>query len=205
MLFHRIDIDESGSFLCIWKITESLSELLDLYSAKFTQRPEIFKSEQRNKEWLTTRLLLKEMTSDNLNIMHRDNGKPYLENSELNISISHSKDYVAILLSSKEVGVDIEKYSERVIKISTRFVSELEHIDKDQEIQHLLLHWSAKETLFKIMNRQNVDFKHDLFLKPFSPKEKGVIQAFVKNNEVRYCYDVHYCLGEDFVLTWCIK
>ena len=200
MLSHQVDIDED-SILAIWRITESLPELQNLYSTQYSQPPETFKSEQRNKEWLATRILLKQITSESMNILHNDNGKPYLQSSDLNISISHTKNYVTILLSKKNVGVDIEKYSDRIKKISTRFVSEDEFIDSDNEIQHLLVHWSAKETLFKIIDRQNVDFKHDLFLKPFRVNEKGIIQTLVKHNDVNEFYNVHYCLEEDYVLT----
>ena len=40
------------------------------------------------------------------------NGKPYLVNSNLHVSISHSGEYLAIALSPTPVGVDIQKKEE---------------------------------------------------------------------------------------------
>ena len=72
------------------------------------------------------------------------------------ISISHTKGYVAVLLGGpeKEVGIDVECYGERVRKVAHKFVREDESVSwyKGTETWSLLLHWSAKETMFKCMN-----------------------------------------------------
>lgn len=38
-----------------------------------------------------------------------ENGKPYLVNSHKHISISHTEKYTFIIISSKNVGIDVEK------------------------------------------------------------------------------------------------
>lgn len=53
-------------------------------------------------------------------ISHNSDGKPFIEG--YNISISHTKGYVAIIISRFfEVGVDIEYPADRVLRIASRF------------------------------------------------------------------------------------
>ena len=48
---------------------------------------------------------------------------------------------------------------------------------KGTETWSLLLHWSAKETMFKCMNASDVDFREHLHVMPFTPDEQGVFSA----------------------------
>lgn len=41
-----------------------------------------------------------------------ENGKPYFINSDINFSISHSQEYIAIAISNSKIGIDIQKISE---------------------------------------------------------------------------------------------
>ena len=162
-------------------------------------------SDRRVKEWLATRVLLYELLGREVTILYHDNGSPYLSDGSYNISISHSRDYVAVLLSpSMHVGVDIEGVSERIYKIKERFVDESEYVAEDNELIHLLLHWSAKETLFKLMNESEVDFKEHLRIMPFVPEQEGVFEAMELKTLSRKKFQVHYGVYKDLVLTWAV-
>ena len=112
-------------------------------------------------------------------IGYRSSGKPYLADGSASISISHTKGYVAVLLGGpeKEVGIDVECYGERVRKVAHKFVREDESVSwyKGTETWSLLLHWSAKETMFKCMNTSDVDFRKHLHILPFTVEEQGGI------------------------------
>ena len=59
--------------------------------------------------------LLSKILEKEVKITHDENGKPVIQ--DYNISISHSKGYLAILLSKAlRVGIDIEYWSERMQK-----------------------------------------------------------------------------------------
>jgi 4'-phosphopantetheinyl transferase EntD len=107
-------------------------------------------------EYICERALLKDMMNGRIvNIFHNEDGKPMLNNG-LNISISHTRGYIAIILSeTKNVGIDIEYVSDRVEKISSRFMREDESAD---DIISLLVHWCAKETLYKLFSSEHLDF-----------------------------------------------
>ena len=115
-----------------------------------------YKSNARRMEYICERALLKDMMNGRiLNIFHNEDGKPILNNG-LTISISHTRGYIAIILSeTKNVGIDIEYVSDRVEKISSRFMREDESAD---DIMSLLVLWCAKETLYKLFSSEHLDF-----------------------------------------------
>ena len=47
------------------------------------------------------------------NLKYNDYGKPYLKNKELYFNISHSYEYTVLVISNKEIGVEIEKITMR--------------------------------------------------------------------------------------------
>lgn len=193
----------------IWKMEETTEEMWYLlqhqawYQLEFSR----LKAEQRQKEWLATRLLLKEMLRHEAIIHHHPNGAPFLsETEQKQISISHTKDFVAIMLTdaTQTAGIDIEYRSERVRKVRSRFLNTEEErfIDPTHETEHLLICWCAKETLYKIINRQEVDFCRHLHIQPFSYAEQGTLIAFDTCSESPKHVVLQYRIEKDFVITW---
>lgn len=206
MLIRKEFIDKD-CMLGIWKITESRDELLSMLSMKNQKIAHQYlsniKSHKRALEWLSSRLLLQLLTNDDKTIDHTSQGQPFLIDKSYQISISHSKDYAVVLLhKNKKVGVDIENHSHRILKIEKRFVSEDEYIDPNNRTLHLILHWCAKETLYKLMNSTEIIFKKHLHIHPFQVHDKGLMKAHetFTNNET--AFDIHYEVNPDFVLTW---
>lgn len=193
----------------IWKMEETTEEMWSLLQQKAWYQPEFsrLKAEQRQKEWLATRLLLKEMLGREAIIHHHPSGAPYLSEAEKKqISISHTKDFVAIMLTdaTQMAGIDIEYRSERVRKVRSRFLNAEEElfIDPAHETEHLLICWCAKETLYKIINRQEVDFCRHLHIQPFSYAKQGTLIAFDTCSESTQHVVLQYRVEKDFVITW---
>jgi Phosphopantetheinyl transferase len=208
MLIRKEHID-TGGLLGVWRMDESREELLRLYPAHLRSGAVEYltgiRSERRSIEWLSTRIMLFVLLGEEKIIHNRKDGKPYLDDGTHNISISHTKDYVAILLhETHPVGIDIETRSERVKKIAAKFISEEEYIDPSQKTVHQLLHWSAKESMFKLMNEQAVDFKQHLHIHRFTPELNGVISARETKTEQSHLFSVHYEVHPHYVLTWAI-
>ena len=59
-----------------------------------------------SKEYLKE--ILKEYHID-YDIFYNEYGKPYIKNNPIYFNISHSGDYIVIIISDKECGIDIEK------------------------------------------------------------------------------------------------
>ncbi|MDD4514967.1 4'-phosphopantetheinyl transferase superfamily protein [Massilibacteroides sp.] len=194
--------------LGIWKIEETVPELMDLIgkSDDYSCFLKECKSESRKKEWLATRILLKHLLERDEKIAYYSDGAPYVPNSpDLSISISHTKGYAAVYCSrNKTVGVDIEYRGERVQRIKKRFLSEgeLAGINLEHETEHLLIHWCAKETLFKLIRQEEVDFRKQLHVISFAYKAEGEIQVFETRTSCRESFTLFFKVTPEFVLTF---
>lgn len=191
----------------IWKTDETLDDLLVMLPHKEVYREGMqrFTSEHRRLEWIAVRVLLYTLLGEEKEIAYFPNGKPYLADASASISISHTKGYVAVLLGTpdKEVGIDIEQYGERVRRVAHKFMREDEEASlfRGTEIWSLLLHWSAKETMFKCMNASDVDFREHMRVLPFSVDESGIFSAEEYRTAEKCKFTIHYYLSSDFVLT----
>lgn len=189
---------------------ESLSELQSQLSniSLSDSRYQKFTNEVRKQEYLCVRLLLKELLGEEKSITYNPEGKPSLSDNSYQISISHTTNYVAVIIHpTQAVGIDIEKRSNRVLKLKEKFMSsaELKAIDTTQAVEHTLLHWSAKETLFKILPEKEIDFIEHLHIAPFTPNTEGTFLAHETRTPKQEKFKLKYLIVEDFVLTWCSK
>ncbi len=203
MLYYDKHFNE-GWRIAIWHVTEDLEELLYLLPDDESVRNEArerFKSESRILEWTAVRVLLFDMLDRQVEITYDDDGAPYLPKDEhLDISISHTKDYVAIALAEKgEIGIDIEHIAERVHRVKSHFVRDDEHAESTNQ---LLLHWSAKETAFKMLHRRKVDFLKHFKITPFTEQEEGSFQLQEFRTDDEQVFDVGYKIFPEFVLTY---
>lgn len=191
----------------VWKVDETVEQLrsmfhqFSIYEEGFMR----FSTEKRKQEWLAVRVLLKELCGEEKKIAYLPSGKPYLEDGSAFISFSHTLGYVAVALHpSAEVGVDIEQYGTRVQRVAARFIREDEKVsvESGDEIYALLLHWSAKETMFKLMKDEAVDFINHLHILPFAPKESGTFHACEYRSGQGQKFLIHYDTHPDYVLTF---
>lgn len=191
----------------IWKTDETLDNLLAMlpHREAYLESMQRFTAEHRRLEWLAVRVLLYTLLGEEKEIAYYPSGKPYLADGSASISISHTKGYVAVLLGTrdKEVGIDIEQYGERVRRVAYKFMREDEEASLfcGTEIWSLLLHWSAKETMFKCMNASDVDFREHMRVLPFSVGESGIFSAEEYRTAEKRKFAIHYYLSSDFVLT----
>lgn len=203
----------------IWKVEESNGQLRALLKGAFPYDADIsrMKAESRRSEYLAVRVLLAEVCGEEKEICHEPSGKPFLADGSFHLSISHTKGYVAIALHpTREVGIDIERVSGRVLKVADRFMSK-EELQGEKEaletysggaerstLYYMLLHWSAKETMFKLMNQAEVDFRNHLRVLPFRLCSEGCFTGCECRTSQAASYPVHYMLHPDFVCTWSV-
>ncbi len=199
-----------GSIIAIWKIQESSSELFDKLHNKdvYMLRLAKLSTEKRRQEWLAARILVETFCGKDKIVQYNDNGKPFLADKSFHISISHTKNYIAIIVhSEKKVSIDIEQISEKICRLKERFLhpDELRHIDSAMEMKHLLLHWSAKEVIFKMINEENILFSKQLHILPFIPQDSGIFFGKESKTPQQQHYTFHYEIDTDFVLVWTIE
>lgn len=161
-LFTTIEINKKTT-VYVWKITESLDFLRDVELSKNSlNRLNSMKSTSHQKGFLSIRHLLKHVGISDESLYYNEFGKPLLKDKR-HISITHSFDFSAIVISNKQVGIDIEKNRDKITVIKHRFTdfvqNELSEIDFIQQLTHI---WAAKESMFKIHPCGGMSFKNDL-------------------------------------------
>jgi phosphopantetheinyl transferase len=195
----------------IWKIEEGWEQLLAQFECPALYRPFLDKclSDSRKAEWLAVRLLLRELTGREMTVAYRDNGSPYLPESDCNISISHTRGHAAVILDCAHVvGIDIEYRSERVQRIKSRFLHESERDGlRNASTEALLICWSAKETAFKMTGRRTADFRKDIrVLPPFELSEpSGCVDVKETLTAASAVYGIKYAVTPAYVVTYGIS
>lgn len=213
-----------GAVCGIWKVTETMDEFRFLLTDKsITPDFDNYKSPSRRLEFLAVRALLASILGKECKICHRPSGKPYMDSSDSRISISHTKGYVAVSIHPfKEVGIDIEFFSDRVRKVVDRFVGTDEmklfeefgqkyfgELSADKLFTCLyLLSWSAKETMFKMMGEDEVDFINHLHIESIQMPLGGDLPFYgtLETRESRTALassmHIEYYICDDFVCTY---
>ena len=120
------------------------------------------------KELLLVRKILKSVLPGH-KILY--NGRePYLEPRDFEISITHSFPFAAQAISKNKVGIDIEPFNPKIIKIRHKFLNddEADFIEERKETAYLTVIWSLKESLYKIHHSNYWSLKKHYEVKPFS-------------------------------------
>jgi 4'-phosphopantetheinyl transferase len=196
--------------LGFWKIEETFDELFSMVclSPADCSVLNAFGNEARKLEWLSVRVMLKDLVQNNTGIFYNQRRKPFLNDSSYNISISHSFKITSVLLSKNhKVGIDLEYMSHRIRNISDRFMNDKEYIapGNDLGFYHLYLHWCAKEALYKICDKENLSFKANLIIDPFEPGDEGVIQGNVIRDGQHEVFPMKYFKFDGYCVVWCLK
>lgn len=197
-----------GVSLGLWQMDESPEQLFDLYPHLLPYRSSLddkYKNDGRKLEFLAIRALMYEMLRVNGaskgllshagDFTHNGQGKPLFRG--YHVSISHTKGYAALILSKKsEVAVDIEFMSDRVERIASKFLRKDERADS---LDSKLVHWCAKETVFKLFSEENLLFE-EMRVKPFDTMSDWACD--VENLKSGKTARVDFELAMDFVLTY---
>ena len=79
--------------------------------------------------------------------------KPYIKDNTYYFNISHSGNYLVIIISDKEVGIDIQRKIEIDLRISNRFFhhKEVEYINQYNSINRFFTVWTIKESYIKFL------------------------------------------------------
>ena len=201
---------ENGATISMWEIVESEEELLNLCSIPNDEIEELqlTKSVARRREKLAVRALLNELFDGKVYLGHHDNGRPFLQNSLIEISISHTSRYVCVLTHPEEsVGVDIESLNRDFSAVEKKALSleEIENLSEKYRNLHLAIHWSAKEAIYKRMSLSDVDFSKQIEIKRFTPRESGEIDAvFLTRDGQEMEFEVNYEVFNDHILAWLV-
>ena len=206
LLFHR-HVNPEGE-LGVWRIAEEESyflERLNLFPKEALWLEKI--KGHRRLEWLAGRWLLHLMSGrgDRGACLKDEFGKPYLENSLYEISISHSRELTSVMASPRLVGVDIQKLVGKIDRIVDKFMRkvEIESVKSNSRLEHLHVYWGAKEALYKAYGRRQLDFRKHIFVEPFTfDLDIGKCKGFVEKDNYHMDFELYYEQIEEYILVY---
>lgn len=194
------------TLLGIWKKEEELEVLESVFELNNIEKADYSKinNEGRKKEWILVRVLLTEILQQRNTILHNKNGKPFIQNSEYNISVSHSRNFVCIIASKTEfAGVDVEQIADRVEKVKHKFLNS-DELEWCTSLELQTTCWSAKEAIFKL-HEKDLDF-HDMLVSPFELMgESGRLKTSVIKKDKEASYVVNYRRIENDIITYTLS
>lgn len=200
--------DTDTGTLGVWEISESEQELAENCPLTPDETLELSSIHHltKRKEFLAGRLVLREVLR-NRNIsfqgIYKDScGKPFLVNSGYHISLSHSFPFAcAIINPESAVGIDIEKPQEKLLKISSRFLSPKEKLEVADNVQKHCIFWSAKEVLYKIYGRKKLIFNQELFVN-LVPQVDGTLEGAIKTHQYHKSYRLKYFSFHEYIICY---
>lgn len=206
-LYKSLTIDNDTEVL-IWKNTETLEQLRAETQLKEVcqNRLEGMKSEQHQKGFLGVRMLLQRAGYTDFDLFYDNNGKPHLNDGK-NISITHSYAFSAIIISSRQIGIDMELQREKVTLIATKFIdSEFSYLNKNDShdyLRKLIVIWGVKEAVYKMISRPGMSFKQNIKVYPFEMEDTQG-ETFYDFEGVSAKVPFYFMEIEGFTLVYCL-
>lgn len=202
-------VDDDTEF-ALWKIEEDAEDLYAQLQLNEDEKASVeqLRNGKRHLHWLAVRVLLRTMlkTEEYIDCKVDAHGKPYLVNLPYHISLSHSFDYAAVMISkSGQVGIDIEQIQQKVERIAPRFLDpdELAFALADpQKVNNLYACWCAKEAVYKCHGQKEVSFLDNISLSPFTVKPEGNLQAALDKDDLHLRYTVAYLQYQDYMIGY---
>ena len=177
LLFHR-NRSPAGE-LGVWETTEAeafFRSRLPLTTAEVAYMDSI-PGAGRRKEWVASRYLLHRMSGREVRgaVFKDEYGKPHLADSDWQISLSHTRRYVAVIAGPELCGVDIQVLVPKIERLAPKFMrpEESASLQPATRLEHLHVYWGAKEALYKAYGRRQLDFRDHLFVQPFDYRATG--------------------------------
>ena len=142
---------------------------------------EQFGSVSRRCEVLAWRSIVRREVGRDVEISHDEYGAPMLNKPDTHISVSHSRDRVAVLFADGECAVDIESADRDFGRVATRYLSSEEQQLAEQNALYAEM-WCAKEALYKYYKKGGLDFVKDISIAAFDI-DGGVLRCSILGGE----------------------
>ena len=204
-LYKTITVNQHTKVL-IWKIEESfetLSKVIDL-TPYCQNRLSQMKSEMHRRGFMSVRHLLAHVNYQDSDLYYDDFGKPYLKDGT-QISITHSFEFAAIIISNQRIGIDIEKQREKIKRIAHKFTNdkEADFISKvpDVAVRLLTIIWGAKESLYKLYATAGLSFEQHIQIPDFKIEDGEFIGAIEYQNSIS-AYKIMFLEFEGFTCVY---
>lgn len=203
-LYKTITVDQHTKAF-IWKVEEPyewLSEGIKL-TPNCQERVKGMKSEIHKRGFMSIRHLLAEAGYTDFDLYYDDMGKPHLKDNNY-ISITHSFEFTAIIVSKEHVGIDIEKKRDKILKIAEKFTNIEEYrtlANVAAIIRKLTVVWGAKESIYKIFAEPGLSFLQHINIADFDLDEaKTTGEVYFNGTTSRF--DLNFLEFEEYTCVY---
>ncbi|MEN3323371.1 4'-phosphopantetheinyl transferase superfamily protein [Mariniflexile soesokkakense] len=208
MPLYKTITPDSQTVVKIWKISESFDDLMQSVNLKPKSLERVLgmKSEMHQRGFLSVRCLLKAYGYEDVDLSYDENGKPYLKDGKY-ISITHSFNFSAVIISDAITGIDIEKQRDKIGVIAHKFIDyEFSYLNENtiDYVNKLTVIWCVKESLYKLFATPGLSFKQHCLVIPISDNEHETI-AWIDYEDKKYRYQVQFLEFEGFTCAYAIK
>ena len=160
------------------------------------------KSNLLKEQFLATRKILALENSDYI-ITYDLDGKPIL-NSEFNISISHSHEIAALVISNNlKFGIDVQFKESKILNIQNKFLNEFEKLNivGDPSIDILTMIWTSKESIYKAIGLKGISFSKNIQIEKFTVKDKIGIGYYINGAE-KVKFDLRFFYLDEYIICY---
>lgn len=207
-IYKTITVSESTRLLT-WQVREPEAELAEnvQLTTHCQQRMDGMKSEMHRRAFLSIRHLMAEAGYQDSDLFYDGFGKPHLKDGN-KISITHSHDFTGIIISSShEVGIDIEKNREKILRIAHKYTPLEEYrtiANTEALIKKLTWVWCAKESLYKIYATPGLSFLRHIEVHDFDMDDAKTTAEILYEGKASN-YNVEFDEFEEFSMAFAIK
>ncbi|WP_292008377.1 4'-phosphopantetheinyl transferase superfamily protein [Chryseobacterium sp.] len=195
------DFSDDNAIILVWKYDES--EELNVDELLEPENAEKVKDYHPKKllEVLMVRKLLKNLKPDS-KILYKER-EPYLSPKDAEISITHSFPFAAIAVSENKIGIDLEKFNPKILRVIDKFIYEKERhfIPFDREVAFYTIIWSVKESMYKIHHSKYWSLKKNYEVKPFELKHLQKIKCRVYDHQFSDEFKARVEFFDDYCFT----
>lgn len=199
----------STSQIYIWQIVETYKDLFEevRLTPRSLNRLNTMKSEMQQRAFLSVRKLLQYIGYSDFDLYYDESGKPHLRDGR-HISITHSFEFSAIIISDAITGIDMEKLRNKITYIADKFAdSEFSYLDRDNSdeyIKKLTVIWGIKEAIFKIRNEKGISFKDHIRVDPFELADHRCAAQLHFGNVI-VDYNIYFTEIENYILVYAFE
>lgn len=198
----------NDTFIYLWKINEAISGLEEnlFLNENSLERLSTMKKTSQIQGFLAVRKLLQTINYTDSDLNYDSFGKPYLKDNK-KISISHSNEFACIIISNRNVGIDIELKGEKILNnilllFKEDFILSFKG-NKEDKVTLTTISWGIKEALFKLIPENDISFKDNISIQPFEIAQQTAIAEVQINNKTK-SFKMYFEGIENYTLVYVI-
>ena len=160
------------------------------------------KSDILREQFLAIRKILA-IENSNYKITYDLDGKPNL-NNEYNISISHSHEIAAIVISDNfKVGIDVQLKEIKILNIQNKFLNKFEKLSfgENPSLDILAMIWTSKESIYKAIGLKGISFSENIKINKVVEKDKTG-QGYYINGEEKLKFDLKFFYIDEYIICY---